>query len=299
MSLLAIGTLAFDSIETPYESRADVLGGSVTHFAHAARFFSPVNVVGVVGTDFPDGVLERFRELGIDPAGVEIADGRTFRWAGRYEADWNTRHTLDTQLNVFEHFDPKVPEGFRASPVVFLANAEPAVQVKALDQVRDPRLVVADTMNLWIDCKRADLEALMQRVDGLIVNEEEARLLTDRRNLFAAGRRLLEMGPDFVIVKKGEHGAFLLGKEVRFALPAYPVEDVVDPTGAGDSFAGGFMGTLAAAGEWSAATLRRAMLNGTVTASICVEGFGIEALDGLAAGRIEYRFAELAQLVTP
>src|SRR5688572_6489348 len=209
MSLTAVGTLAFDSIETPFERRTDVLGGSVTHFAHAARLFGPVEIVGVVGTDFPDATLRRFTELGIGVGGIEIAKGKTFRWTGRYEADWDTRHTLDTQLNVFEHFDPKVPPAGRAARFVFLANAQPRVQLRALDQVREPHLVVADTMNLWIDTQRADLEELLRRVDGLVLNEEEAFMLTGQRRLFRAARLLLEKGPRFVIVKKGEHGAFL------------------------------------------------------------------------------------------
>ncbi len=299
MSLLAVGTLAFDSIETPFEKRNDVLGGSATHFAHAARLFGPVELVGVVGTDFPDHTLRAFAELGIGVRGVEIAPGKTFRWSGRYEADWNTRHTLDTQLNVFEHFDPKVPSALRAARFLFLANAEPSVQMRALEQVRSPELVVADTMNLWIDIKLGELELLLQRIHGLVLNEEEARMLTGRRNLFQAARLLLAKGPRFVILKKGEHGAFLLGRDVRFALPAYPVEDVVDPTGAGDSFAGGFMGYLSSVNSTQPDALRRAMLYGTVTASYCVEGFGVEGLERVDRARVDARYQELAALVTP
>jgi sugar/nucleoside kinase (ribokinase family) len=299
MSLLAVGTVAFDSIETPFEARAEVLGGSVTHFAYAARLFGPVEVVAVVGTDFPGAVLQRLAALGIGVRGIEVAPGRTFRWSGRYEADWNTRHTLDTQLNVFERFDPKVPEAQRGARFLFLANAQPAVQMRALEQLRDPALVVADTMNLWIDTKLGELESLLRRIHGLVLNEEEARMLTGRRNLFQAARVLLEKGPRFVILKKGEHGAFLLGREVRFALPAYPVEDVVDPTGAGDSFAGGFMGHLAAVGRTEPADLRRAMLFGTVTASFCVQGFSVEGLESVDPTRLTRRYQELATLVTP
>jgi cytidine kinase len=299
MTLLAVGTVAFDSIETPFEARTEVLGGSATHFAYAARLFGPVEVVAVVGTDFPRPTLERFGALGIGTGGIEVAEGRTFRWSGRYEADWNTRHTLDTQLNVFERFDPKIPAAQRATRFLFLANAQPAVQLRALEQLRAPELVVADTMNLWIDTRLGELEELLGRIHGLVLNEEEARMLTGRRNLFQAGRLLLEKGLRFVILKKGEHGAFLLGRDVRFALPAYPVEDVVDPTGAGDSFAGGFMGSLAAAGRVDQAALRRAMLYGTVTASFCVEGFSVEGLEPVDRARLARRYEELATLVTP
>jgi sugar/nucleoside kinase (ribokinase family) len=299
MSLLAVGTLAFDTIETPYDRRAEALGGSATYFAHAARFFGPVQLVGVVGTDFPDAVLRDFRELGIDVAGIEVARGQTFRWTGRYEQDWNTRHTLDTRLNVFEHFDPKVPQAARGAEFVFLANAEPAVQEKALRQCRAPKLVMADTMNLWIDSKLGELEELLRRVHGLVLNEEEARMLTGRTNLFQAARILLEKGPSFVICKKGEHGAFLFGRDLRYALPAYPVEEVVDPTGAGDAFAGGFMGYLASVRNTQGPTLRRAMLYGTVTASFCVEGFSVESLARRDRSDVETRFNELASLVTP
>jgi len=299
MSLLAVGTLAFDSIETPFEKRTELLGGSATHFAYAARLFGPVELVGVIGTDFPAETLASMSRAGIGVRGVEIAQGKTFRWSGRYEADWNTRHTLDTQLNVFEHFDPKVPAEQRGSRFVFLANAQPEVQMKALAQMKAPELVVCDTMNLWIDIKLGELEELLRKVHGLVVNEEEARMLSGRRNLFQAAKVLLAKGPRFVILKKGEHGAFLLGRDARFALPSYPVEEVVDPTGAGDSFAGGFMGYLASVGDVTPAALRRAMLYGTATASFCVEGFSTEGLARTERRALDGRVAELASLVTP
>lgn len=298
MSLLVIGTLAFDSIETPYDKRENALGGSATYFALAASSFTPVRLVGVVGTDFPDDVLSNLRDHGICTDGVEIAEGETFRWGGRYEADWNTRHTLFTHLNVFEHFDPKVPAQYTDSDFVFLANAAPAVQMKALEQVKNPGFVMADTMNLWIDIALDDLKQLLTKIDGLVLNDEEARLLTGESNLLQAARKVLDLGPKLVVLKKGEHGAFLISEHAHFALPAYPVERVIDPTGAGDSFAGGFMGYLAAAQNTDPATLKRAMLYGTATASFCVEGFSVEELEKRHRGAIEERFNQLHGLVS-
>ena len=298
MSLLVIGTLAFDSVETPFDKRDEALGGSATYFAQAASYFSPVRLVGVVGSDFPDSHLAAMRARNIDVGGVEVVDGKTFRWGGRYEADWNTRHTLFTELNVFEHFDPKVPAEYEDTDYVFLANAAPAIQMKALEQIQEPKLVVADTMNLWIEIAKPDLLELLTKIDGLVLNDEEARMLTDETNLFAAARKLLTMGPRFILLKKGEHGAFLVGDGLHFALPAYPVESVVDPTGAGDSFAGGFMGYVASVDNVQPHTLRRAMLYGTVTASFCVEGFSIEELQRHDRGAVEGRYNELFSIVT-
>jgi len=298
MSLLVTGTVAFDSVETPYDKRDDAIGGSAAFFAMSARFFNHVRLVGVVGKDFPEKQLADFRHVGIDTEGVEIADGKSFRWAGRYEADWNTRHTLDTQLNVLETFDPKVPEQYRDSKYVFLANTAPAIQMKALEQVTAREFVVADTMNLWIDIAKDDLHALLKRIDGLVLNDEEARMLTGETHLLTAAHKVLELGPKFCVLKKGEHGAFLVSDGARFALPAYPVDRVVDPTGAGDSFAGGFMGYLAAVQNTHPATLRRAMLYGTVTASFCVESFSFDSLAKAGRSDIEARFNELHELIT-
>lgn len=298
MSLLVIGTLAYDTIETVTERRAEVLGGSATHFATAASHFAPVSLVGVVGDDFRPGDVDLLRSRGVDLAGLEVAKGRTFRWSGRYEADWNTRHTLDTQLNVFEHFDPKVPAAGREAQWLFLANGAPRIQARALDQVDRPRFVVADTMNLWIEIAREELAHLLRRIDAVVLNDEEARMLTGERSLLRAAGAVLGLGPRYVILKKGEHGAFLLGRDAHFSLPAYPVENVVDPTGAGDSFAGGFMGYLAEQGRCDPATLRRAMLYGTVTASFCVEGFGVEGLQGRSRTDIDKRFDDLLTIVT-
>jgi len=298
MSLLVIGTLAYDSIETVHEKRRDVLGGSATYFATAASYFAPVSLVGVVGSDFKREHIDRLAGRGIDLSGLEIADGKTFRWSGRYEADWNTRTTLATHLNVFEHFDPKVPAGQRGARHVFLANAAPAIQAKALDQVDRPAFTMLDTMNLWIEIAKDELLHVMRRIDAIVLNDEEARMLTGERNLLRAAGAVLGLGPRYVILKKGEHGSFLLSSNAHFSLPAYPVEDVADPTGAGDSFAGGFMGYLTEQGTSDPRAMRRAMLYGTVTASFCVEGFGIEALDGRSRREIDQRYDELLTIVT-
>jgi sugar/nucleoside kinase (ribokinase family) len=299
MSLLVIGTLAYDTIETVHARREDVLGGSAVYFSISAANFAPVRLVGVVGGDFRESDLKLMSDRGVDTAGVErVEDGRSFRWAGRYEADWNTRTTLETQLNVFEHFDPKVPEHYRDSHFVFLANAEPKVQLRALEQCRQPMFVVADTMNLWIEIRREDLLELLERVDGIVLNDEEARMLTGERNLIRAAHKVRELGPRYVVLKKGEHGAFLIGESVHYAMPAYPVDEVVDPTGAGDCFAGGFMGYLAATECIEPRTLRRAMLYGTVTASYCVQGFGVEVLAKQRRAQVESRFNELLDFVT-
>jgi len=298
MSLLVIGTLAYDSIETVHESRRDVLGGSATYFASAARYFHPVSLVGVVGDDFKREHIDMLKNRGIDLAGLEVAAGKTFRWSGRYAADWNTRTTLDTQLNVFERFDPKIPVAQRNSRYLFLANAAPGIQAKALDQVSHPAFTMLDTMNLWIDIAKDELLHVLRRVDAVVLNDEEVRMLTGERNLLRAAGAVLGLGPRYVILKKGEHGAFLLSSNAHFSLPAYPVEEVVDPTGAGDSFAGGFMGYVAEQNSFDPKVMRRAMLYGTVTASFCVEGFGVEALDGRSREEIDRRFDELMTIVS-
>ena len=299
MSLLVIGTLAYDTIETVSAKREEALGGSAVYFAVAsAALGSAPRLVGIVGRDFKDEHLADLKGRGVDCDGVEVADGKTFRWGGRYEADWNTRHTLFTQLNVFETFDPKVPVEYRDSEFVFLANAHPSIQLKALQQVDRPQLCIADTMNLWIDIAKDDLLELMRHIDGLILNDEEARMLTGEDNLIRAAQQVLGMGPRYVILKKGEHGAFLMGEDLHFSLPAYPVTEVIDPTGAGDSFAGGFMGHVARSGNAVAKTLREAMLYGTVTASYCVQGFSIEDIGGRAKSDIGERYNELLSIVT-
>ncbi len=298
MSLLVIGTLAYDDIETAHDKRENVLGGSATYFAVAASHFAQPRLVGVVGQDFKEEDMAALSRSGVDTRGVERADGETFRWGGRYEPDWNTRHTTFTHLNVLEHFDPKVPEDYRDSKFVFLANAAPAVQLNALEQVQRPEFVMADTMNLWIDIARDDLNALLKRIDAIVLNDEEARMITGESNLIRAAGQVLGMGPRLVVLKKGEHGAFLMGSDVHFSLPAYPVENVVDPTGAGDSFAGGFMGYVAERNSAEPATLRKAMLHGTVTASYCVEDFGIGPLAKRSQDELARRYDDLLGIVT-
>lgn len=298
MSLLVIGTLAYDTIETVHERREEVLGGSATHFAVAATVFGPARLVSIVGRDFKDEHLAALKDRGVDTTGVEIVETDTFRWAGRYEPDWNTRHTLDTQLNCLTQFDPKVADDHRSSEFVFLANATPSVQAKGLDQVDRPKFTMVDTMNLWIDTALDDLKDLLRRVDAVVLNDEEARMLTGEANLMKAASAVLGLGPRYVILKKGEHGAFLLGEDVHFSLPAYPVTTVIDPTGAGDSFAGGFMGYMTETGKTDPQTLRRAMLYGTVTASFCVEGFGIGALAEKGRTAVDERYDELLSIVT-
>lgn len=298
MSLLVIGTLAYDTVETAFDKRDNALGGSAMYFSLASAFYTKPALVGVVGQDFREEDLAMMRSKGVDCTGVEQVDGKTFRWGGRYEPDWNTRHTTFTELNVLEHFDPKVPEQSRNAKFVFLANAAPAVQARALDQVDAPTFVMADTMNLWLDIALDDLKGLIRRIDGLILNDEEARMLTGEDNLIRAAQQVLGMGPRYVIVKKGEHGAFLMGENVHFALPAYPVGTVVDPTGAGDCFAGGFMGAVAEADSIEPSVLRRAMVHGTITASFCVQGFSVEDIGSRTRAEIDERYNELLSIVT-
>ena len=299
MSLVVIGTLAYDSVETAHDKRENALGGSAMYCAMAAAPYVKPSLVGVVGADWDEGNTKMMEERGIDVTGIErVADGKTFRWGGRYEPDWNTRHTIYTELNVLEHFEPKLPEAAKDSKFVFLANAHPMVQMQALAQVKDPVFSVADTMNLWIDIARPDLDKLLGAVDGLILNDEEARMLTGKSNLIQAAKDVLTMGPKVVVLKKGEHGAFVMGEGLHFSLPAYPVTEVVDPTGAGDCFAGGFMGAAAKAGNASPETLRRAMLHGTVAASYCVQGFSVEDLARRSLADYEARFEELLSIVT-
>lgn len=297
MSLLVVGSTAFDTIETPHGNAADCLGGSSTYFALAARLFAPVRLVSVVGTDFPAAHRALLAERGIDLAGLETKAGRTFRWHGRYATDMNSRQTLDVQLNTFGDFRPRVPDAYRDTPFVFLANGAPGTQASVLAQLQGVRFCVADTMDLWIERQKDELLALLPRLDGLVVNDSEVKQLTGRSNLIQAGRAALALGPKLVIVKKGEHGCFLFSNFFHYALPAYPTEHVVDPTGAGDSFAGGFMGHLATCASVSLWNIKRAVAYGTVTASLTVEGFGVERIAAADRATVERRYHELQQFV--
>lgn len=291
-SLLVVGSLAFDSIETPAGTADDVLGGSAAHSTLAASFFTTPRLVGVVGDDFPREHRELFERRGIDVAGLATLPGKTFRWKGRYHQDLNTRDTLEVHLNVFERFDPTLPHVYRESTHVFLANGSPGLQARVLDQVRAPRLVIADTMDLWINSQKADLLKLLPRLDGLLLNDSEAHLLTGEDNLVRAGRATLRLGPKFVILKKGEHGAMLFTSESVFVMPAFPTEHVVDPTGAGDSFAGSLIGYLASQGGRPGDALRRAMAYGTVVASFMVEDFGPNRLIRSSRAEIDGRLEQ-------
>ncbi len=298
IDLAVVGTVALDDVATPAGKAEAVLGGSATYFSVAASLFARVGLVAVVGEDFPRPFRELLAARDIDLSGLETAHGRTFHWAGRYDGAMNAATTLKTDLNVLETFSPSLGEGHRTAPYVFLANTAPAIQLSVLSQLTKPRLVVADTMNLWIDVARDGLLEVLRRVDGLVVNDEEARSLSGARNLIAAGKRLLCMGPRFVIVKKGEHGAFLFGRDRSYALPSYPLEDVRDPTGAGDSFAGGLMGALAASGGFETADVARAMVYGTVTASYAVSTFSLDGLSKVSRSDVEGRAEDLRRFVT-
>jgi sugar/nucleoside kinase (ribokinase family) len=297
MSLLVVGSVALDSVETPFGKADDVLGGSGTFFSASASHFVPVQLVGVVGDDYPVEQLEPLRKRGVDMAGLERAPGESFRWRGRYRHDLNAAETLETRLGVFSHFSPKVPEQFRTPSSLFLANIDPRLQLDVLTQVRRPALVACDTMNFWIESRRPDLLKLIAHVDLITLNDGEARQLTDCFNLVKAARWIMERGPKLVIIKKGEHGAFLFQGSSIFFAPAYPLEAVFDPTGAGDSFAGGFMGYLARSGDLSDASLRRAVIYGSAMGSFAVEKFSVQRLLEIDTDDIAARVADFRRLV--
>src|SRR3954463_12933286 len=291
MSVLIVGSIALDTVKTPVEEHADLLGGSASYAALGASFFSPVKLVGIVGDDFPQSEFDFWEQRKIDATGVQRVAGKTFRWSGEYAWDMNTRETRSVALNVFEHFRPDLPDDYRATDFVLLANIAPALQLHVLDQMTRPRFIVADTMDLWIETTRADLDALLPRVDLLILNDSEARELTKETSLIKAGRKIRQGGPKYVAIKKGEHGALLFGDDEFFSCGAYPLEDIHDPTGAGDTFAGGVACCLAAAKTVPTfANLRRAVIYGSVLASFNVEAFSLERLRTLTMDEITTRY---------
>ncbi len=299
MPLVVVGSVAIDNVETPTERRDNLLGGSATHFSYSASFFTSVRLVGVVGADWPEEHTQLLTSRGIDTSGLHVVEGgKTFTWTGRYEPNMNDRETLDVQLNVFGDFDPQLPEKYRHAKYVFLANGVPTVQMKVLEQVPGRRLVVADTMDLWINNEREDLDQLLTKLDGLVLNDSEAKLLTGTENLTLAGHRVREMGPRFVVIKKGEHGAMFFSEHETYVLPAFPTEKVIDPTGAGDSFAGGMMGYLAEQDNFEPETLKTAMAYGILVASFNVEGFGLERMQQITRDDIERRLGEYRKMLS-
>jgi sugar/nucleoside kinase (ribokinase family) len=296
MDILVVGSVAFDTVETPFGRGNDVLGGSATYFSTSASFFTGVQLVAVVGEDFPDEPRQFLRSRGVDLAGLQTRPGKTFRWKGRYGYDLNEAHTLETHLNVFETFHPKLPESYRQAKYVFLANIDPELQLEVLQQVERPQLIACDTMNFWIEGKREALIRTLIHVDILVINEAEVRQLADQANLVKAARAILAMGPKTLVVKRGEYGVLVFNEHSIFSAPAYPMEEVFDPTGAGDTFAGGFMGYLAATNNLSDETIRKATVFGSVMASFTVEDFSLNRLRQLSWADVEERFRRFQAL---
>lgn len=293
MPLLVVGSVALDSVKTPFGEVDNALGGSATFFSYAASFFTPVRLVGVVGEDFPPTHRAMLEARKVDTSGLVIEKGgKTFHWRGQYEGDMNTAETLEVQLNVLGTFDPDLSPAFAKTPFVFLANGSPSMQRKVLAQATHRKLAVADTMNFWIETQRDELLQLLKEVDGLVLNDGEARMLTGEVNLVRAGFKVLDLGPKFVIIKKGEHGAMLLSAQETFVMPAFPVAEVIDPTGAGDSFAGGFMGYLASTDQTDPAALKTAMAYGTVVASFTVEDFSLRRFQRTERDEIDRRLGQ-------
>ena len=292
VDIVIVGSVGIDTIETPYARRESILGGSASYACMAASCFAPTGMVGVVGADFPGEYRKLYSDAGINLDGLQTVEGDTFRWEGKYEANMDNRNTLAIALNVFEGFKPDLPAGYASAPYIFLGNISPQLQMHVLDQVKAPKFVLADTMDLWIQTTPQELRELIARVDMLTLNESEARALTGGRySLIRAGRDLLELGPKYVMIKKGEHGSLLITRDNLFMLPAFPLERVVDQTGAGDTFAGAFLGALARFGEISEKNLRRAMRCGAVVASIGIEAFSLDALKHLSLDEVEKRIS--------
>lgn len=296
MSILVVGSVAFDSVETPFGKAEEVLGGSATYFSTSASFFTEVNLVAVVGEDFPDEHIKNLKSRGIDVAGLRKVPGKTFRWKGYYGYDLNQAHTLETHLNVFSSFNPDVPVAYREAPFVFLANIDPELQMKVLDQVQKPKLIACDTMNFWIEGKPDALKELLKRVDLFVINEGEARELSKESSLVRAAKVIMSYGPRVLIIKRGEYGALMFTARSMFSAPAYPLEEIYDPTGAGDTFAGGLMGYLANTGDISEESIRRAIIYGSVMASFNVEAFSLERLQTLKPDEIKNRYYEFRRL---
>jgi cytidine kinase len=293
MSLLVTGSIGIDTVETPFGKHDDVIGGSAIYFAYAASFFAPVRLVGVVGEDAPRKMLDVFDGREVDTSGLEVRKGsKTFRWHGSYVKDMNEAVTVEVDLNVLAERAPKIPENFKDSRYVFLANTHPALQQEMLCCLSAPKLIVADTMNLWIQTEQQELRKLLKQIHGLVLNDGEARLLTGKKNLIDAARDVLKMGPKFVVIKKGEHGCLMCSERDTFVLPAFPAQKVVDPTGAGDSFAGGMMGYLATQGTFSPATIKRALAFGTVVASYTIADFSLGGLKATDRDQIDDRWHE-------
>jgi len=299
LSILVVGSVALDSVETPRGKVDDALGGAATYFSMAARHFDKVRMVAVVGDDFPQFHLEMLEEAGVDLGGLAREEGKTFRWAGKYFDDLNRRETLLTELGVFESFDPKIPEGWEDSEFLFLANINPELQLSVLEQVRKPKFAACDTMNLWIDTKLDVLKQLLKKLDGIVINDEEAGMLTGRASMLHAARDIRGMGPQWVVIKQGEYGALMFSDHGVFSAPALLLDQVLDPTGAGDTFAGGFMGALACSHELDDEAFRRAVIVGSVMASFAVEDFSLGRLTHVSTEEVwgRYRtFQELARI---
>ncbi|MGC8685350.1 MAG: PfkB family carbohydrate kinase [bacterium] len=296
MSLLVVGSIAFDSVETPFGKAEEVLGGSATYFSTTASYFTNVRLVAVVGSDFPDRYINFLKKKNIDIQGLQKARGKTFRWKGRYDFDLNQAHTLDTRLNVFASFKPRLPEEYKNTEYVFLANIDPVLQLEVLKQIKEPKLVACDTMNFWIERKPKELKETIKHVDILTINEAEARQLSGESNLVKAAKRIMSYGPEVVIIKRGEYGALMFSDSSVFAAPAYPLESVFDPTGAGDSFAGGFMGYLASIDNINDTNIRRAIIMGSVMASFNVEDFSLNRIKNLSNQEIENRYKAFKRL---
>ena len=295
--VLVVGSLGLDTLKTPFGEARDILGGTTSYFALAARIYTDVRVVAVVGTDFPQDYRTLLERGSVDLRGLQVMDGKTFRWSGQYRFDMNVAETLDTQLNVFADFHPALPEDYRRTQYVFLANIHPSLQLEVLEQVQKPKLVVADSMNLWIDTTKSMLTEVLRRSDIVLLNDGEVRQYAGTPNLIAAGRAILELGPRAVVIKKGEHGALLISREDGvFIAPAYPEEDVRDPTGAGDTFAGGFVGYLASRDDASPDAIRRAIIHGCAVASFTVEDFGVRRLAKVTSEDVSERYSAFRSL---